>query len=102
LCEFQLARPCVNGDDAAGPSDGSPLDGAEPDTTAPDHGYRTPWGDFRGVDHRPNARGHAAANEGGFIKGHILADLHNGVFMHQELFSIGREIGELMHHFPAL
>ena len=26
----------------------------------------------------------------------------HGVFMHQELFSIGGEIGELMHHFPAL
>src|SRR4029453_7719263 len=102
LREFQLARPCVNGDDAAGPGDGSPLDGAEPDTAATDHGYRTPWGDFRGVDHRPNARGHATANERGFIKGHILTDLHNGVFMYQELFSIGGEIGELMHHFPAL
>ena len=57
---------------------------------------------FRGIDHRPNARGHATANERGFIQGHILADLHHGVLMHQELFRIGGEIGELMHYFPAL
>ena len=102
LREFQLARTCVNGDDTTGSGDGSPLDGAEPDTAATNHGHRAPWGDFRSVYDRPDARGHATANQRGFIKGHILADLYHSVLMHQELFSIGGEIGELMHHFPAL
>src|SRR4029453_11617964 len=92
LCEFQLARTCVNGDDAAGPGDGSPLDSTEPDPAATNHGPRTPWGDFCGVYDRPDTRGHATANERSFIKGHILADLHHGVLVHQELFSIGGEI----------
>ena len=98
--EFQLARACVNGD-TAGTGDGSPLTALSPTPPQPITATVLP-GDFRGVYHRPDTRGHATANERGFIKGHILADLHHGMFMHQELFSIGGEIGELMHHFPAL
>ena len=102
LRQFKLASTCVNGDDPAGPGDGSPLHGTEPDTAATDHGHGASRGHFGGVDHRPDARGHTAADQRGFIEGHIFADLDHGVFMHEELFRIGGKIGELVHDFPPL
>ena len=49
-----------------------------------------------GVQHRADAGGDAAADQRGAVERHVVANLHDGVLVHEHPFGIGREVGELI------
>ena len=97
LRELKLGRHHVDGDDAAGTGNGRAVDGREADAAAADHGHRFARLNLGRVDDRAYPGGHAAADEGGDVEGHIRANLRDGVLVEEHVFGIGREVQELVH-----
>src|SRR3990172_5746970 len=98
----ELVLVHVDGDDHARAGDARPLDGAEADAAGAEDGHRGARRNLRCVDRGADARRHAAADEGGAVQRHVVADLHDGVLVHQHLLRVGGEVGELVHRlaFP--
>ena len=71
----------IDGDDRARASDARALDSCKPDAAATENGDRRARLDLSGVERRADARRHAAADERGRLHGHVLADLHDRVFV---------------------
>ncbi len=97
LGQVQLRADHVHGDDAAGAGDGRAVDRRQADPAAADHrhGFTSPH--IGRLDHRADAGGHRAADQGGAVQGHVLAHGHAGVLVDQHLFGEGGQVEELVH-----
>jgi hypothetical protein len=95
--QLQLGGHAVDGDDPAGAGDGRAVDGGQAHAAAADHGHGLARTDAGGVDHRADAGHHRAADQGGAVEGHVLADGDAGVLVHQHHLGEGRQVQELRH-----
>ena len=99
--EVALRRDAVDGDDAARADDRGGLDRVQPDAAAADHRDGLAGPDLRGVHHRADAGGHAAADERGLVERHVGPDLHEQVLVHEQLLGEARQVHELEHGLIA-
>ena len=56
---------------------------------------------LRGVHHRADAGGDAAADERGLVERHVGPDLHEQVLVHEQLLGEARQVGELVDGLVA-
>ncbi len=82
------------------PAMAAPLIAARPTPPQPITATVSPGRTLAGVDHRAHAGGHAAADQGGAVERHVLADGDAGVLVDQHLLGEGREVQVLVHR-PA-
>ena len=85
--QLQFHRVGVDGDDARRAGDIGAVDGGHADAAAADHRDGLAGGDLGGVGHRAEAGHHPAADTGGAIQRHVLADFDHRVLMDQHLFA---------------
>ena len=74
----------------------APWTAASPTPPAPKTATVDAGLDPRGVQHRADARGDAAADQGGAVERHVVVDLHERVLVHEHLLGVGGEVGELV------
>ena len=91
--EFRCHR--VHRDDLPCARDLGAVDAGQADATATDDGDSCTRLDSGGMNHRPNPRRDAAPDQRRAIQGHVLADLCDGMFVHEHVLGKGREIREL-------
>ena len=60
-----------------------------------------PGSTFAVLNHRADAGGDAAADQRGAVERHVVADFHDGVFVHQHAFGERRQVQELEHRLTA-
>ena len=102
LCKAQLVFDGVDSDDLCRPGDESAVDGAEAHAAAADDGHGAP-GLNPGRPHgRPDAGGHAAADEGLNLDRHVLFDYDRSVFVDEHVLSKGGEVHGLVDDLVAL
>ena len=87
--QVELGCNHVDGDDLVGSGDTRTLDRREADTTAADHGDGLARCDLGGAEHGSHTGGDAAADQRRTIEGHVLVDLHHGVFVDQHHLGVG-------------
>src|SRR5262245_7013192 len=76
----------VDADDHVGASEAKPLDHIEPDAAEPEHDCFRSWLDLRGIEHRADAGGDAAADIADLVERRVLANLRNrDLRQHREL-----------------
>ena len=78
------------------PAIAAPVHRREPHPAATDDRDGGPRLHGRGVEDRPDPGGDPAADEGRAIEGHVLADLHQGVLVHDHLLGERGEVRELV------
>ena len=93
--EFQLGSHPIDGDDPARAGDVGAVDAGKPHAAAADHRHGGTRLDPCRVDHGPHARGDAAADEGRPVERNVLANLGDGVLVHQHLLGERGEVEKL-------
>ena len=78
------------------PAIAAPLMQDKPNPAAADHRDRCARLDLRGVNHRADTGGDAAADQCGAVQRHVFADLRHRMLVHQHVFGEGTEVGELL------
>ena len=100
--EIELGAHGVDGDDAPRARYRGAVDGGESDAAEADHRHRAADLDLGGVVHRADPGGHAATDERSPVERHVLANLHDGVLMHEHVLGKRGEVVELVHQLAVL
>ena len=97
LRQRELRFELIDGDDHARAGDSRALDRREADAAASENRDGRSGLDARGVEHGAHPGRDAASDERGAVQRHVVADLHQRVFMHQHLLGVRRKVGKLAH-----
>ena len=84
--QSQFRRVGIDRKDPARAGHMGAIDGGHANATATDHRDRLTKAHGGGIDGGAEAGDDAAADQGGAVQGHLVLDLHDGVFMYQHLF----------------
>ena len=100
----QLAffRQRVDRDDLACTGDLGGIDRRQSHAAAADHCDGFARHDRTGVEDRPSAGGHRAADHCRAVERHVLVDRDAGMFVDQHLVGKGRQVEHLRHGFAAI
>ena len=98
----QLGFHRVHGDDAQGAGQGRSLDAVQAHAAAAHDAHRAARLHLRRVQHRAEAGGGAAPDEGQAVHGHVVPHLDAGVLVDQHRLSVGAKLRHLSYAFPVL
>ncbi|MNE36399.1 hypothetical protein D3C80_1302080 [compost metagenome] len=99
LGQLQLGVEHVDGNDARSTGQCRTVDRGKADTAATEYCDRLAGANLGRIEYSASTGGDSATEQCGAVQRHVAANGDQGVFVHQHLLGVGRQVDELRHGF---